>query len=224
MSRARSRPRTAGPGLPPRTRTRRTSPCGAERRAELVRIEAELLADERVERPLRILEQPGGDRLSLTLREPLSPIEGGHLGLLLLRHCLELGALEGDLALEQLALGLHRDVLARRHAERASQEPGDPGEQDEATLVPGCPGDAHDEREVAHEAVADPENHRAQDPGPPRAVPPFAGSNVVGRAEGPHRSSAVARSRRARARRRRCPRPRERTGCRTGPPRRPRGR
>ena len=62
-------------------------------------------------------------------REALRPVERGHLGLLLLGHRLQLGPLEGDLALEQLALRLHRDVLARGHAEGTGEQAGDPGEE-----------------------------------------------------------------------------------------------
>ena len=67
--------------------------------------------------------------------EALGPVGGGQLGLLLLGHRLHLGPLERDLALEQLALALHRDVLAGGHAERPGEQAGDPGEQDEARIA-----------------------------------------------------------------------------------------
>ena len=38
---------------------------GAPRRTELVRVEAELLADEHVQRGIRVLEDPVGDRCGL---------------------------------------------------------------------------------------------------------------------------------------------------------------
>ena len=57
--------------------------------------------------------------------EALGPVRGGQLGLLLLGHRLHLGPFEGDLALEQLALALHRDVLAGGHAERPGEQAGD---------------------------------------------------------------------------------------------------
>ena len=110
-----------------------------ERRAELVRVQAELLADQLVEGALRVLEQAVGDRLRLVVLEPLRPIEGGHLGLFLLGHRLHLGPLEGDLALEQLPLALHRDVLARGHAEGAREEPRDACQQDERAVLAGRP-------------------------------------------------------------------------------------
>ncbi len=63
--------------------------------------------------------------------KPLASIRGRQLGLLLLGHRLHLGAFELDLAFEQLALALHADVLAGRHAEGAREQPGDPGEEHE---------------------------------------------------------------------------------------------
>ena len=41
------------------------------------------------------------------------------------------------------------------------------------------PGDAHHEREVLDEAVADAEDDGPQRPGPARPVPPLAGGDVV---------------------------------------------
>ena len=117
-----------------------------DRRAELVGVEAELLANERVERGHGVPEDAVGDPRRLLGGEALRSVGGGQLGLLLLGHRLHLGPLERDLPLEELALALHRDVLAGGHAERAGEQSGDPGEQDEPRLGGVAPGHAHDER------------------------------------------------------------------------------
>ena len=94
-------------------------------------IEAELLADERVEGRLGVLEDAMGDRPRLGLGEALRTVDRRQLGFFLLGHRLELGPFEGDLTLVQLALALHRDVLTGGHAERAGEEPRDTGQEDE---------------------------------------------------------------------------------------------
>ena len=94
-------------------------------------------------------------RAASSLAESLRAVDGGQLGLFLLGHGLELGLLEGDLALVELALRLHRDVLAGGHAERAREQAGDAGQEDEPRLCRRA-RDAHHEREVAHQAVATP--------------------------------------------------------------------
>ena len=88
-----------------------------------------------VERLVRVLEDAMRDAGGLVRGEPLRPVRGGQLGLLLLGHRLHLGSFEGDLALEQLALALHRDVLAGGHAERAGEQTGDARQQDEARVA-----------------------------------------------------------------------------------------
>ena len=106
-------------------------------------------------------------RARLVRGEALGPVGGGQLGLLLLGHRLHLGPLEGDLALEQLALALHRDVLAGGHAEGAGQQSGDAREQDEARVVGRGAGHAHHQRQVADEAVGDAEDDRPERAGLP---------------------------------------------------------
>ena len=145
---------------------------GAPWRPELVWIEPELLAHEHVERGVGVLEDPVGDPGGLIRREPLRPVRGGELGLLLFRHRLHLRPFERDLAFEQLALALHRDVLAGGHAEGSRKEPCYPGKEHESRIARGGARDAHDQRQVAHEAVADAEDDRAERSRPtPRTMP-----------------------------------------------------
>ena len=142
----------------------------------------ELLADELLQRPLRVLEEAVGDRPGLVLPEPLGPVDGGHLGLLFLGHRLQFGPLERDLALEQLALALHRDVLAGGHAERAGEQARDSGEQDEVVRrrrLTRRADHAHHEREVADQSVADPEDDRPEGAGSAGSVPPFSSRDVA---------------------------------------------
>ena len=190
---------------------------------------------------------PGRSKMRWAIAPPRragspSPGRRGQLGLLLLGHRLHLGPLERDLALEQLALALHRDVLAGGHAERPREQAGDPGQQDEARVARRGAGHAHDQREVAHEAVADPEDHGPQRPRTATGAMPALAARDLGGAGGPagdgdavaalagHVAELVARlelvpdDRRARVRRRRWRPPRaRRPGRRRGPPRRPRG-
>ena len=70
---------------------------------------------------LGVAEHPLGDDRGLGFGEALRPIDRGQLGLLLGGHRLELGLLQLDLALEELALRLHRHVFAGRHRERARE-------------------------------------------------------------------------------------------------------
>ena len=113
--------------------------------------------------------------------EPLGPVRGGQLGLLLLGHRLHLGSLERDLPLEQLALALHRDVLAGGHAERTREKARDAGQQDEARIARRGAGDAHHQGQVADQAVADAEDDRPQRPRPAAgAVPRLALADLGG--------------------------------------------
>ena len=66
-------------------------------------------------------------------------------------------ALDVELALEQLALGLHRDVLAGGHGEGPGHQAGQPGQPDDRARRVGT-GDAQDQRDVGDQPVADPEH------------------------------------------------------------------
>ena len=159
-------------------------------------------------------------RVGLRSREALGHVQGGQLALLLVGHRLELGALELDLALEQLALALHRDVLARGHRERAREQARDPGQQDEVRLARGA-RDAHHQRQVGHQAVRDAEDDRPQRPGAGAPVPALgAGDRVRGPRPGRRRPTGAPTRSRGRPRRRaarrapgRCRWPRSSSRC-----------
>jgi hypothetical protein len=59
-------------------------------------------------------------------------------------------------------LALYRDVLPNCHAEGASQQACDPGQDDDPRRGIG-PGHAHHQREVGDEPIVSAEHHRTQD-------------------------------------------------------------
>ncbi len=73
----------------------------------------------------------------------------------------ELSPLDRELALQQLALRLHRHVLPRGHRERAGDETGNACGANDRSRGAGT-RDAEDERHVRHEAVADTEHARSR--------------------------------------------------------------
>ncbi len=104
---------------------------GAPGRAQLAGVEAQLLAHQGVERDLGVLEQAAGEGLGFVFGDALGAVDQRQLLQLLVRGDGELGRLQLDLALEQLALGAHRYVFARRHGGSAGEEAGEAGEEDE---------------------------------------------------------------------------------------------
>src|SRR5262245_13272485 len=144
---------------------------GAPRRAELVRIEAELLAHERVKGVLGVADHARGDRLRFGFGEALAPVDRGELLALLIGHRLELRPLQRDLALEQLPLRLHRDVLAGAHRERSGEQAGDAREQHEVARALRRAGNAHHEGEIRDEPVGDAEDDGPQRPRSAGVVP-----------------------------------------------------
>jgi hypothetical protein len=126
-------------------------------------------------------------------REALGTVDLGQLALLLLGHDPHLLALDGDLALEELALALHADVLAGGHREGTGKEAGDAGEDDEL-VVGDRTGNAHDQREVAHQPVVGAEDGGAQRARLAAAVPCLlAHVGVGGLACGPRRGCGCRR-------------------------------
>ena len=109
-----------------------------QRRAELVRIEPQLLARERVERVLGIGDDPCASRVGFAWRQALRRVDQRQLLRLGLGILLELVALEADLVLEELALRAHRNVFARGHRERARAQAGDAGEEHDVRVRIGA--------------------------------------------------------------------------------------
>ena len=76
---------------------------------------------------------------------------------------LEMLAVVGQQALQELHLRRHGDVLADRHRGRARDQRGQPGEQHEMAARLRA-RDAEDQRDVGDQSVADPEHRRARRP------------------------------------------------------------
>ena len=72
-----------------------------------------------------------GDATRVGLLDAAKPVDGGELSGLVLRMALELATLDLELALQELRLRRHRDVLPGRHGERARDQARQPGEQDD---------------------------------------------------------------------------------------------
>ena len=107
---------------------------GRPRRAHPVLVEAQLLADQGLEGDLGILEDVLREATGVRLREPLGAVDRDELLELLLGDGRQLGALQGDLALQHLHLRADRDVLPGGHREGAGEEPRDPRQEDDRRL------------------------------------------------------------------------------------------
>ena len=109
---------------------------------------------------LGIAHHGHGEVLGQLLVEAPLLVELGELAGLDVRVPTQLDALEVELVLEQLGLGLHGAVLAGGHGDRAGDPAGEPGEADHTGPRAGA-GDAEDQRDVGHQAVAGPEHRGA---------------------------------------------------------------
>ena len=133
-----------------------------ERRSDASLVEPDFLEDQLSRGMVAVLEDRVDERGRLFRREPAVEVEPFEDPSFLLGDLAQLLALERDLVVEQLALTLHRDVLAHAHAERARDQARDASEDDDGRLR-ACAGNAHHQREVRDEAVVGPEDDRAQD-------------------------------------------------------------
>ena len=130
-------------------------------RAELVGVEAELLARERVERVLGVGDQPLGESARLAGGRPFARVDQRKLLRLGVGILGQLLALEPDLVFEQFALRAHRNEFAGGHRECAGGQAGDAGQHDHSRVGVGA-GDAENQARVGHQAVVDSEHRRAQ--------------------------------------------------------------
>src|SRR5262249_28753534 len=89
--------------------------------------------------------------------DPTRLIDLRELDRLDMRIAVQLAALDIELTLQELVLRLHRDVLTGGHRDGARDETGESGEPHDPGAGIGA-GDAEDQRDVRHQAVADAEH------------------------------------------------------------------
>ncbi len=114
-----------------------------------------------LERDHRIAHDGLGNAPSVCLVNPPKAVHRSKLLGLRLGMALQLGALDFELALQELGLRRHRDVLTGGHRESTGDQSGEAGEQHHRGRRVGG-GDPEDQRDVGEQAVADPENRRAR--------------------------------------------------------------
>jgi hypothetical protein len=134
---------------------------GADRRAEIVRVQAEVLARMRFERRTQIGRQRFRNAAGDVERHAAPVVNPRQRVDLLLRARDQAFALALDLLLEELTLRAHRNVFARAHRKRAGEEPRGAGDEDGARLGDRA-GHAHDQAGIRHQAIADAEHRGAQ--------------------------------------------------------------
>ncbi len=157
---AKMRNGSSGTKAPEGERTQR-SQAGRHRRAHRLGREPDLLANEGVDRPLRVIHDSLHHEIRLGARETLGLVDLAQDVSFLIGRVVELVALQLDLVVEQLALRSDGDVLTDRHREAARQQTGHAGDDDRMGILARRSGHPHDQREVAHEPV-----RRAENDGP----------------------------------------------------------
>jgi hypothetical protein len=158
-----------------------------QRVRQVVRIDAELLADVFLQGLVRVGVELLGDLAGQIRVEALGPVGLGELDLLVERVPLDLLAFHLDLGPGQLTLRGDRGVLPRRHRERARGQAREPGQHDEPRTGLGAAVHAGDQREVRHQAVHRAEHGRPQPAAvhvPVGVVPAVLGGDFRGRSAG----------------------------------------
>ena len=130
---------------------------GPHRRAQGVGIDPQLFPGVGAEGRLGIDHHLLGQLAGQIGVDPTGLVELGQLHRLDVGVALELPALDRQLPLEQLLLGLHGAVLPRGHRHRAGDQAGEPSQADHAGAGIG-PGHTEDQGDVGDEAVAGPED------------------------------------------------------------------
>src|SRR5262249_61377444 len=115
------------------------------------RVDAELLARERVDRGASIGQEAPGHRLGLVRAQPLGLVDQLQLLAFALGILLELARLDADFALRELARACDRHPLAPGPRPRSREEPGQPGDK-EAVAVGRRTGNPDDQAEIRAES------------------------------------------------------------------------
>src|SRR5438067_2192688 len=106
---------------------RRRSPKRPRRRARAARAP---LAHVDAPGDLRVAGELLGDLGREAAGQPAAAVEAGELGLLRVRASQQLGALEGDLGVDEVALGAHRGPLADGHRHGTREQTREPRNDD----------------------------------------------------------------------------------------------
>ena len=153
----------------PRAKVANEASADLQGRAQMLGADAQLLAGVGLERQLRVRHDLvhhvaghlGIDPPLLVYAAQLVGLPGGAL---FERHPLDL-----ELALHELALRRHGEVLARRHGEGARHQPGHADQADDVTSGAGARHTEH-QRDVGDQAVAQPEHRRPRSSTPDVAM------------------------------------------------------
>ena len=156
----------AAPEEPGQQRQHRSQSEGEERGhgrkhrvAQFVGIDAQLLPGVDLQSLLGVGHDVGGHLPSRVAVNSPRLVDLGQFLHLMLRVASVLPPLHLQLPLQQLPLGLHRQVLPCGHRHRPGNETGDPN-QTYQPLPRTAPGHTQDDRQIGHKAVARPEHRR----------------------------------------------------------------